>query len=191
MKVFCLVIILFAAVQLQAQTLLFKQGDKAPRFTAVSHNGKILDLNKLTQSGPVVLLFYRGYWCPYCNKQLSQLNDSLQLLQAKGATVIAVTPEKYESVNKTIAKTKASFEIISDTTNTILKQYGVNFTVEDKTIEKYKTYGVDFTAVNANTQNTLPVPAMFIIDKDGKFSYLYFNKNYTKRPSVKELLESL
>ncbi len=191
MKKLCIAILLLIAAKSQSQTLQFKVGDKAPNFTAITHAGNKTDLKKLVKNGPVVLVFYRGYWCPFCNKELNHMNDSLPMLQAKGATVIAITPEKYESVNKTIEKTKASFDIISDTSNTILKQYGVNFTIDDKTLEKYKTYGIDFTSVNGNTDNTLPVPAVFIIDKNGNFKYLYFDKDYRKRPSIKELLENL
>ena len=191
MKQLFTVLCILAVVSLKAQTLQFKEGDKAPNFTAVMHNGSNMSLKELTKKGPVVMLFYRGYWCPFCNKQLSNMNDSLPMLQAKGATVLAITPEKYESVDKTIAKTKVSFDIISDTSNTILKQYGVNFMVDDKTVEKYKTYGLDFAVINGNNDNTLPVPAVFVIDKDGKFKYLYFDKNFRKRPSVKELLDVL
>ncbi len=183
--------LLFVTLSSNAQSLQFKEGDKAPNFSATTHAGTETNLKKLTKNGPVVMIFYRGYWCPFCNKELNHINDSLPMLQAKGATVIAITPEKYESVNKTIEKTKASFEIISDTTNAILKRYGVNFTVDDKTVEKYKTHGLDFAAINGNNDNTLPVPAVFIIDKNGKFKYLYFDKDYRKRPSVKELLEYL
>ena len=191
MKKMLSALLLFVVLISNAQSLQFKVGDKAPNFTATTHAGTETNLKKLTKNGSVVLIFYRGYWCPFCNKELNHMNDSLPLLQAKGATVIAITPETYESVNKTIEKTKASFEIISDTTNTILKQFGVNFTVDDKTIEKYKTYGIDFTTVNGNSENTLPVPAVFIIDKNGNFKYLYFDKDYRKRPSIKELLENL
>ena len=191
MKHLLLVILLFVVAKSQSQTLQFKEGDKAPNFTAITHAGSKTDLKKLIKNGPVVMVFYRGYWCPFCNKELNNMNDSLPMLQAKGATVIAITPEKYTSVNKTIEKTKASFDIISDTSNIILKQYGVNFTVDDKTLEKYKTYGIDFASVNGNKDNILPVPAVFIIDKNGKFKYLYFDTDYRKRPSLKTLLENL
>jgi peroxiredoxin len=191
MKKLFLAILLLVVAKSQSQTLQFKVGDKAPNFTAITHAGNKTDLKKLTKNGPVVLIFYRGYWCPFCNKELNNLNDSLSAIQAKGATVVAISPEKYASVNKTIEKTKASFDIISDTSNTILKQYGVNFTVDDKTVEKYKTYGIDFASVNGNSDNTLPVPAVFIIDKNGTFKYLHFDTDYRKRPSVKELLENL
>jgi peroxiredoxin len=191
MKQLGIALLLLVATRVNAQTLQFKEGDKAPDFTAVTHAGSNTSLQQLTASGPVVLIFYRGYWCPFCSKQLSNLNDSLPMLQAKGATVVAISPEKYESVNATIAKTKAGFNIISDTSNVILKRYGVNFTVDATTVEKYKNYGIDFMKVNGNNENTLPVPAVFIIGKDGNFKYLYFDKDYRKRPSVKALLENL
>lgn len=170
-----------------AQSRKFSINDKAPVFSATTHSGEKFELS---QKGTTILLFYRGYWCPYCNRQLSALNDSLSFLEAKGAQVVAVTPEKYESVDKTIEKTKASFTIISDTANTILKLYGVDFKVDDKTVDRYKGYGIDFTAVNGNAENTLPVPAVYII-KDGVITYQWFEKDYRKRPSIKELLDNL
>jgi len=191
MKKYFFFICLLVSIISNAQNLKFEKGQKAPVFTAIGHNGNTISLEKITQKGAVILLFYRGYWCPFCNKQLSSLNDSLGLIQAKGATVLAISPEKYESVEKTIGKTKASYEIISDTANIILKQYGVNFTVDAQTVERYKQFNVDFSAVNANSDNVLPVPAVFIIGTDGTFKYIYFNKDYRKRPSVKELLEQL
>jgi peroxiredoxin len=178
--------ILFSVIA-SAQTLQFKIGDKAPVFSGKAHDGNDFSLQT---SGTTVLLFYRGYWCPFCNKELSALNDSLSFLQQKNASVVAVTPEKYESVDKTIAKTKAAFTIISDTANAILKLYGVNFKVDDNTVERYKKFGVDFSTVNANKENTLPVPAVFII-KDGIIKYIWFDKDYRKRPTIKELLDNL
>jgi peroxiredoxin len=178
--------VLMCVLAASGQTAL-KPGDKAPAFTAVTHTGEPFQLDS---AGTTILLFYRGYWCPYCNRQLSSLNDSLSFLEAKGAKVVAVTPEKYESVDKTIEKTKASFVIISDTSNNILEQYGVNFAVDEKTVTRYKAIGIDFSAVNANDENVLPVPAVYII-KNGKISYVWFDKDYRKRPSVKELLDNL
>ena len=183
--------VLLISVLSFSQQSSFAIGDAAPNISSFSHNGDLFDLKKATKNGPVVILFYRGYWCPYCNKQLKALNDSLYLLTEKNVTVVAITPEKNESVDKTIEKTKASFTIISDTTNSIVKKYGVNFTVDDKTLERYKGFGVDFEKVNGNTDNVLPVPAVYIIDTKGNFKYIWFNKDYRKRPTVQELLNNL
>jgi peroxiredoxin len=191
MKKILFLISVLGFIAAKSQNLQFSVGEKAPNFSATTHTGNQVSLASLTKKGAVILLFYRGYWCPFCNKQLQELNDSLSLIQVKGATVVAISPEKEASVDKTIAKTKAAFEIISDTTNQILKQYGVNFTVDSKTVERYKQFNIDFSVVNANSENILPVPAVFIIDKNGTFKYIYFNKDYRKRPSVSELLQYL
>ncbi len=190
-KFILLCTVLLVSVLSFSQTSSFAVGDAAPNINSITHSGTSFDLKKATQNGPVVVLFYRGYWCPYCSKQLKALTDSLYLLTEKNATVVAITPEKNESVDKTIEKTKANFAIISDTTNSILKAYGVNFTVDDKTLERYKGFGVDFEKVNGNTDNILPVPAVYIIDTKGNFKYIWFNKDYRKRPTVQELLNNL
>lgn len=165
--------------------------DPAPGFTATDQNGKSVSLNKLLTDGPVVLVFYRGQWCPYCNKQLKKLEDSLSYIKAKGATVIAITPEKPESISKTIEKTKASYSILFDEGLKIMKGYDVAFAVDSKTIERYKGYGIDFNEANASNGPNLPVPALYIIGKDGKIIYRHFDTNYTKRPSVAEILSHL
>jgi peroxiredoxin len=168
-----------------------KVGDTAPDVTAMDQNGKKVELNKLLMKGDVVMVFYRGQWCPFCNKQLGRINDSLSLLTAKGATVITVTPETAENIKKTIEKTKASYSILEDKGMAIMKSYKVNFAVDAETVEKYKKYGIDFDKANGANGANLPVPATYIIGKDGKIKYAFFNPDYKARPSVKELLDNL
>jgi len=147
-KYILLTIVLFLSLQVIAQTGL-KNGTKAPEFTASDNTGKTLTLKQLLKSHKaVVLFFYRGQWCPYCNKQISQLQDSLQLLTGKGAYVIGVTPETGENINKTIGKTHASFSIIQDKGYNIMKAYDVNYTVDDAMLGKLKNYGVDLEKNN-------------------------------------------
>jgi peroxiredoxin len=122
-------------LQIFAQTGL-KNGIQAPEFTAVDNSGKTLNLKTLLKSHrAVVIFFYRGQWCPYCNKQISQLQDSLQMLTTKGAYVIGVTPETGENINKTIGKTHASFSIIQDKGYKIMKAYNVNYNVEPRYLQ--------------------------------------------------------
>ena len=168
-----------------------KVGDKAPIFSAKNQDGKEIELKKLLKKGDVVILFYRGQWCPYCNLQLKKMNDSLKFIYAKGATVLAVTPETAENVQKTIEKTKVTFSIIKDENLAIMKSYKVNFSVDESTIAKYKTYGIDFDKANGSNSSNLPVPATYIIGKDGKIKYAFFDVNYTKRASVKDILDHL
>ena len=104
--------------------------DKAPEFTAKDQNGKVISLKEELKNGKVVLIFYRGQWCPYCNKQLKGIEDSLSLITSKGATVLAITPEQPVSVGKTIEKTKATYSILTDDNLKIMKEYDVAFAVD-------------------------------------------------------------
>ena len=178
----------------QAETVYpegLKVGDMAPDFSAKDQAGKTISLKQALQKGPVVMLFYRGQWCPYCNKQMSRFSDSLSMLTAKGASVLAITPETAENVKKTIEKTKSIFPVLEDQGLAIMKMYKVNFAVDEKTITKYKGYGIDFDKANATNGANLPVPATYIIGKDGKVKYVFFNTDYRKRASVMDVLNNL
>jgi len=179
------------SLQVLAQTGL-KIGGQAPAFTAQDNSGKTVDLKSLLKSHKaVVLFFYRGQWCPYCNKQIKELQDSLQLLTAKGAYVIGVTPETGENINETIDKTHASFSIIQDKGYKIMKAYDVNYTVNDAMFAKLKSFGIDLEKNNGNTDHVLPVPATYVIDRSGKIIFVHFDKDYTKRASVSSVLNAL
>lgn len=190
-KLLLIVFTLAFCLHLSAQTGL-KQGEKAPEFIGFDNSGKKLDLKHLLKDHKaVVLFFYRGQWCPYCNKQISRLQDSLKLLTAKGAYVVGVTPETGENINKTIGKTHASFSIIQDKGYTIMKAYGVNYVVDPEMYAKLKGYGIDLEKNNGNTDHVLPVPATYVIDRSGKIVYVHFDKDYTKRASVSAILNAL
>ncbi len=190
-KLLLIVFTLTFCLHLSAQTGL-KQGEKAPEFIGVDNSRQKLDLKDLLKDHKaVVLFFYRGQWCPYCNKQISRLQDSLQLLTAKGAYVVGVTPETGENINKTIDKTHASFSIIQDKGYAIMKAYGVNYVVDPEMYAKLKGYGIDLEKNNGNTDHVLPVPATYVIDRSGKIVYAHFDKDYTKRASVSAILDAL
>jgi peroxiredoxin len=192
MKKYILIGVAFLfTMQVMAQTGL-KIGDTAPVFTTKDNSGKAVDLKALLKSNKaVVLFFYRGQWCPYCNKQMQHIQDSLQMLTGKGAYVIGVTPETAENIGKTVAKTKATYSIVQDKGYSIMKSYGVNYVMEETTVNKYKGYGLDMTKANGNTDNILPVPATYVINSAGKIAFVHFDKDYSKRASVKDILAVL
>lgn len=184
-------IALVFSVHVMAQTGL-KVGDTAPAFTAKDNSGKTVDLKAmLKQNKSVVLFFYRGQWCPYCNKQMQHIQDSLQLLTGKNARVIGVTPETAENIDKTLTKTKATYSIVQDKGYSIMKSYGVNYVMDEPTVTKYKGYGLDMTKANGNADNVLPVPATYVINSAGKIAFVHFDKDYSKRASVKDILAVL
>jgi peroxiredoxin len=190
-KLILFIIPLLFSLSVFAQSGL-KTGATAPQFTAVDNSGKQIDLQGLLKTHKaVVLFFYRGQWCPYCNKQIRNLQNSLQLLTAKGVYVIGVTSETGENINKTIGKTHASFSIIQDKGYQIMKAYDVNYTVVDALNAKLKSYGVDLEKNNGNADHVLPVPATYVINPAGQIIYVHFNKDYTKRASVSDIMKAL
>lgn len=166
-------------------------GSIAPTFNATDQFNNSFDLNDQLQKGPVVLMFYRGHWCKYCNRQLEELSDSLQLILEKGASIVAVTPEVLEFVDETSKKFNNAFRIISDADMKIMNAYHVSFKVDKGTNSKYKIWGIKLNEYNGDNGSNLPVPATYIINRDGTIKYVFFNKNYKKRVSVKTILSNL
>jgi len=186
--IFCFII--FCISQIFAQSAL-KVGNNAFLFSSVDQYGKVVDLKTELKKGPVVLFFYRGSWCPYCNKQMAELEDSISLIRAKGATVIAVTPETKQSMKKIINKSKADFSIIHDEGYKIMNAYNVSFNVDSSTLAKYKSMNLLLSEANGTNDVKLPVPATYIIGTDGKIKYSYFDTNFRIRVSVAELLNNI
>lgn len=164
---------------------------KAPDFKAKDQSGNEVRLKDLLKKGKVVLIFYRGQWCPYCNKYLKKLEDSLQLIKDKGAAVVAVTPELPENVAKTVEKTKAEYPVISDEGLKIMKAYDVEYEVPENTLARYRNTGIKLDENNGKNGNFLPIPATYIIDKEGTVTYRFFESDYKKRPSIKDILDNL
>ena len=195
MSKFVLLFSLIISINLDAQEKpegLFINS-KAPDFKAKDQNGNEIVLRDVRKKGPVVLLFYRGYWCPYCSKELQKLEDSLSLIKEKGAQIIAVTPEKQEGISKTLEKTKASYSIITDEEMKIMKAYDVAYQVDAKTVSRYKMANIDLAANNGQKPDAiyLPITAVYIISKDGEIKYRFFDQDYRKQALVKDILNNL
>jgi peroxiredoxin len=168
-----------------------KVGQKAPQFTAFDQNGEKFKSSEVLRDKQLIVVFYRGQWCPFCNRHLSELQDHLEDFRKAGAQIVAISPEKTENINKTVKKTKADFPVLWDKDNSIMESFGVNFILAKDLQEKYKEYGVDLEKDNGNSSQTLPVPATFIIGKNGKIKFLQYDPNYKNRSSAKEILEQL
>ena len=164
---------------------------KAPDFRANDQNGQEVSLRDLRKKGPVVIVFYRGYWCPYCNRFLKKLQDSLQLIQDKHASVVAITPEAKEGIDSTIQRTGATFPIIYDEDMKISSNYGVRFDIDDRTLARYKTSGIDLLKNNHQREASLPVPAVYVINKEGSVTFRYFDVDYRKRVPIKEIIKAI
>lgn len=169
-----------------------KVGTAAPNFNGIDQNGYSIELNSMLKTGPVVLIFYRGYWCPYCSRALKSYADSINFVTDKGAWFIAVTPETTDGVAKTIDKTNLKFSVISDKDGKIMESFDVAFNVTQDYIKKIRLFKkVSIAENNSQTEARLPVPATYIIDKSGKIVYRHFDYNYKIRASIGAILANL
>ena len=166
-------------------------GAYAPDFT-LSNGKEDVTLSEKLKEGPVVLVFYRGEWCPYCNKYMSALNDSLSHISAAGAQVIAVTPEIGEYAESMMAENDLNFNVLSADGSSVLTDYDLLFRVTKRYTKKIKVMlRTDLAEVNNQEDVQLPVPAVFVISKSGKVTWRYFNYDYRQRPPVNDILKAL
>ena len=167
-------------------------GDKVKNFTATDADGNAFNLKDALKDGPVVLLFYRGQWCPVCNRHLSQLQEELEKIESTGAKVIAISPEKQENLQKTKSKTGAGFTLLYDKDYKISEDFDVAFVPKDQIIEAYNNrLGADLENAHSDNSNRIPVPATFIINQKGKVVWRHFDRDYKERASAEEILEAL
>jgi peroxiredoxin len=166
-------------------------GDKAPNFLALDQFEKRISLKDQLKEGPVVLVFYRGQWCPHCNRHMSSIQDSLQMILDAGASIIAITPEKGEKIEKTVEKSGATFSIVYDENHHIMDKYKVTFKLSGWKRFIYGLGGININKASGNKDSALPVPATYIIAKDGTIYASHFNEDYSERMLVKEMVEIL
>ncbi len=183
--------LLTGVVTAQELTSTLQVGDIAPDFHGIDQTEDLVNLSESLLKGPVVLIFFRGSWCYYCNKHISKFQDSLEYVLEKGASVIAVSPQIPEYNHKTIRKTGATFSVIHDEGYQIMDAYHVTFTMDEKIIKKYRRFGRHIDRANANEEYILPVPATFIIGEDRVIRYIQYDPNYKNRSTVAEVLENL
>lgn len=167
---------------------------KAPDFKATDQSGAEVNLKDLRKKGNVVIVFYRGYWCPYCTRYMKKLQDSLELIKANHAQLVVITPEGKEGIDSSISKTGASFPIIYDKDMKIASGYKVAYKVEEKTLNRYKNSnpGIDLLKINNQTKEAyLPVPAVYIVNTDGSVTFRYFEEDYKKKLAVAEIIKAL
>ena len=182
--------ILILSVELFSQSAL-PIGGKAPDFIAKNSKGEEVRLSEELQKGPVVLIFYRGNWCKHCNSYMSHLEDSLSLINAAGAHVIAITPEDYQGVEMTREKTEASFQIIPDQGHKIMDMYQVSYKLGRMMTLGMSMMGIKIREINASGDRVLPVPATYVIDERGIIRARHFNEDYRYRMPIKDIIDAV
>lgn len=174
-----------------AATRALKAGDLAPAFTLKDPEGKPVSSAELLARGPLVVSFYRGVWCPYCNMELQALQAALPAFTTLGASLIAISPQTAANSRKSMRQNELNFPILSDPHNEVAAAFGLRFTLPDYLVALYKSLKNDLPAFNADPSWTLPMPGRFVIAQDGTILYAEVNPDYTKRPEPEDMLPVL
>ncbi|MCC1485078.1 peroxiredoxin-like family protein [Winogradskyella immobilis] len=168
-----------------------KKGAKIPEISLPNATGKTVNLSEVLKDNRVVLTFYRGGWCPYCNLELKAFQNALPEIEAKGAKLIAISPETPDNSLSTAEKNELSFEVLSDTNNKTAKDLGLVFQLPETLQNLYKKFGIDLDTNQNNTNQELPIAATYIIEQDGTISYDYLQEDYKLRADPSEVLTAL
>lgn len=166
-------------------------GQTFPAATLTGIDGISVNLNALLAEKPAVLIYYRGGWCSYCNEQLAQLNSVAGEFDKLGFQLIAVSPDRPEQLQKTVAKHQLVFRLLSDSDMNTSRKLGIAFRLDDATFKKYKNdYKVDIEAASGQTHHQLPAPSAFVVDRNGLIHLAYVNPDYKLRIDPDVLLSA-
>ena len=169
-----------------------KIGEKAPNFELPNPLGEPIELFELLSKGPVVITFYRGSWCPYCNLQLRALQDRLKDIHQLGATLVAISPEVPDSSMTKNEMSEMEFIVLSDQDAKVASQYGVAWEVPEFLLEHMRIdRNLDLNKINNGNSNVLPIPATFLLGIDGVVKWNYVNVDYRTRSEPDEIIEAL
>jgi peroxiredoxin len=166
-------------------------GDEAPSFSLKDPEGRIVSSAELLKKGSLVVTFYRGVWCPYCNMELRALEAAKPEFEKLGASLVAISPQTQPNSRKSVRQNMLSFPILSDTKGEVGGAFGLRFQLPDYLVELYKGLKNDLPAFNDDPSWTLPMPARYVIDRDGTIVYAEVNPDYTRRPEPEELMPAL
>lgn len=168
-----------------------KPGDLAPEFSLPGVTGEMISLLETLASGPVVLTFYRGAWCPYCNIQLAAYEHALPAIAEAGGSLIAISPQKPDRSLSMTEKNSLTFDVLSDTGNMVARKFGLVYTLPEDLKAAYSSFGVDLAAINGDDSWELPIPATFVIGRNGRVKFAHAEADYRKRLATEAIVAAL
>ncbi len=171
---------------------MLKVGDQSPTIVLENAQGKIVDVAALLCSGPVIVSFYRGGWCPYCNLELRAFQEVLVDIHGLGASLVAISPEKPDETLSTAEKNALTFEVLSDVGQKVGRAFGLVYEFTDELKNVYREFNLDIPALNGQPNEwALPVSATYVVDCDGSILYAYTDVDYRDRADPDEILAFL
>ena len=165
-------------------------GDTAFMFSLPNAYGEPVSLESILADGPVVLTWYRGGWCPYCNMELKALQEALPEIRKQGAELVAITPEVPDRSVDVVDSNQLEFEVLSDVGNKVGKKYGIVFKLPDEVASIYDQH-IQLEKYNQEKSNELPMPVTYVIDRDGVIRYAFIDADYTRRAEPNEIIAVL
>ncbi|KUJ11629.1 AhpC-TSA-domain-containing protein [Mollisia scopiformis] len=166
-----------------------KVGDKLPSFRLSDASGKEVDSASLIANGPLLITFYRGNWCPFCNLALRALQKHLEDFKAKGVTLVAITPELPDTSLSTTEKNELEFTVLSDVGNVFAKKLGITFQQPNDMRSVFDTIGINFKERNGDDSLVVPLPATLLVDKSGVVRNTFIDPDYVHRLEPTTALE--
>lgn len=178
-----------AASDITSQAL--QVGGKIPSFTLTNATGQEISSDELLKKGPLVISFYRGGWCPYCNLELKALQEALPEIQQQGAELVAITPELPDASMTTSEKNNLTFQVLSDVKNEVASAFGLVFTLAKELQPLYEGWGIDLQKRNGDDSYELPLAATYVVSSTGEVTYAFLDVDYTKRMEPAKIVEVL
>ena len=183
-----------ATAQLRAtgiESAALQVGSELPALTLADANGKPVELKALNANGPLVIVFYRGGWCPYCNLELREWQRLLPQLRERGATLVAISPQTPDNSLSTAEKNDLAFPVLSDSNLAAARAFGIAFTLSSELVDLYAKAGNDLPTLNGNGEWVLPIPATYLIDASGRVALAHVEADYRQRAEPMQVLETL
>ncbi len=174
----------------QAERAL-KAGDTVPSFKLLDQDEQPVSSIDLLAKGPLVVTFYRGVWCPYCNMELAALEEVAAEIRARGATLVAISQQTSTNSRRSQAQNKLSYPILTDQGGELAAAFGIRWDVPEELQGVFKGFGLDLPTAHNDPHWTLPMPGRYVIGTDGVIAYAEVNPDYTRRPEPSELLPVL
>lgn len=169
-----------------------REGDRIPTFRLPNQRGEMVSAVELLARGPMVLTFYRGGWCPYCNLELKALHDALPQIREEGGHLVAVSPQRPAKTESMVANLSLlDFEVLSDVGNRVSRQFGLVFALDEALRPVYRQFGFDLEEYNGDASWELPIPATYVADPDGRIRYAFVDPDYTRRAEPATVLAAL
>lgn len=169
----------------------FKTGDSIPEITLKNALGNDVNIQDILKEHKVIITFYRGNWCPYCNIQLRALQQAVPEFEAKGAKLVVISPETPDNSLTTKEKHELTFEVLSDIDMNVARSLNLVYKLPSELQELYKKFGIDLDASQGNENQELPIAATYIVEQDGTISYHFLEEDYKLRADPKDILEAL